>query len=206
MVFIRNIFRCCNLPFVVGNMRNFGSIFVLAFQVFTFEPEQSPVGCVKKSLYLIKGKFRSTFILLALIGGLTYFVIPQIVISACDGIGISNSLSGAIMPFVSLLPEINLEQYGLKSILYSDMALITVQTVIAQILIQYTLPLRSILWSMWYKELNGEIPQPEYHTKTTKKKKSRPSEKLMEESHKKFSKKKLDDNIIRRAMEKDDDE
>ena len=182
--------------------------FVLVFQVFTFEPELSPLGCVKKSLLLVKGHFRSTFILLALVGGLTYYLIPQIVISACDGIGISTGLSNAIMPFVNLLPEINLEQYGVKSILHSDMALFTIQTVIAQIFIQYTLPIRSILWSNWYKELNGAIPQIEYSTKTTKKKKSskRPSEKLMEESKKKFAKEKLDDNIIRRAMEKDSEE
>ena len=58
---------------------------------------------------------------------------------------------------------------------------------LAQILIQYTLPLRSILWSMWYKELE-----------------KKPSEKLMEKSKKKYGKKKLDKNILKRAMEKDE--
>ena len=181
--------------------------FVLVFQVFTFEPELSPVGCAKKSLALVKGHFRDTFILLFLIGVLTYSIIPHIVTAACNGIGITTGLSNAIMPFVNLLPELHLEQFGFK-ILHSDMASVTVNVVIAQIFIQYTLPLRSILWSMWYKELNGSIPQPEYNTKITKKKRTskRPSEKLMEESRKKFSKEKLDDNIIRRAMEKDDEE
>ena len=43
--------------------------------------------------------------------------------------------------------------------------------------------------------------------RTSKKKsKKRPSEKLMEASKKKYSKKKIDDNILRRAMEKPENE
>ena len=62
---------------------------------------------------------------------------------------------------------------------------------------------------MWYNKLNGGIPKPEdkleKKSKGRKTKVKRPSEKLMEESHKKFVvKKKLDRNILRRAMEKDE--
>ena len=51
---------------------------VLVFQVFTYEPELSPIGCVKKSMQLVKGHFASTFMLMALVGALTYVFVPQI--------------------------------------------------------------------------------------------------------------------------------
>ena len=183
----------------------FAIYFVLVFQVFTFEPELSPIGCVKKSLILVKGHFRDTFMLFALVGALTYIAVPQIVVKGFDATGINVAFSNAIMPFVNLLPEPDFTMYGLGAIKHSDMALFTIQTIVAQILIQYTLPLRSILWSMWYKELNQGIPALEL-PKSKRKSKKRPSEKLMEASKKKYSRKKLDDNILRRAMEKEDDE
>lgn len=175
--------------------------FVLIFQVFTFEPELSPIGCAKKSFSLIKGHFASTFMLIAAIGLLTYVFIPQIFLKLFEIFGIDNFLSTAVLPVVNLFPEINLTQLGIKPIPNSQISALIIQTVVAQILIQYTLPMRSILWGMWYKELNKGYTSGE---KKTKRKTKRPSEKLMEESNKKFSKKKLDENILRRAMEKDD--
>ena len=177
---------------------------VLVFQVFTFERELSPFGCIKKSFMLIKGHFASTVLLIISASALTYFLIPQLILKAFDGIGLSLLLTKTVLPFINLLPELNLEKYGISNISHTAIALLIIQSVIAQILIQYTLPLRSIMWSLWYKELNKGLPQIEYHTKTTKKRKSskRPSEKLMEESHKKY---KLDKNIIKRASEKDDE-
>ena len=176
--------------------------FVLIFQVFTYEPELSPIGCARKSLLLIKGHFGSTFFLLCSIGLLTYLFIPQIFIKIFELLNVNAFLSGAILPLVNMLPEIDLVKYGLKPLTQSDIALFTVQAIIAQILIGYTLPMRSILWGLWYKKLNKEMPSGE---KKTKRRTKRPSEKLMEESSKKFGKKKIDDNILRRAMEKDEE-
>ena len=200
---IFSVVAVCPLMWIICAV--FAIYFVLVFQVFTFEPELSPIGCVKKSLMLVKGHFRDTFMLFALIGALTYVAVPQIAVKGLDAVGINTALSNAILPFVNLLPEFDFAQYGLGAIKHSDMALFTIQTIIAQILIQYTLPLRSILWSMWYKELNQGIQAPDL-PKTKKKSKKRPSEKLMEASKKKYSKKKLDDNILRRAMEKNDND
>ena len=200
---IFSLIAICPLMWIICAI--FAIYFVLIFQIFTFEPELSPFGCVKRSLMLVKGHFRDTFMLFALVGTLTYIAIPQIVIKGFDATGVNIAFSNAIIPFVNLLPELDFSMYGLTSIKHSDMALFTIQTIFAQILIQYTLPLRSILWSMWYKELNNGLPKQELPT-PKKKSKKRPSEKLMEASKKKYSKKKIDDNILRRAMEKDDDE
>ena len=178
--------------------------FILVFQVFTFEPNLSPFGCIKKSFMLIKGHLAQTILLIVLVSALTYFLIPQLILKAFDGTGLCLLLTKSIMPFINLLPELHLEEYGMKSITHSDIGLIVIQSAIAQIFIQYTLPLRSIMWSLWYKELNKGLPDIEYHTKTTKKRKNskRPSEKLMEATNKKY---KLDKNIIKRAAEKDED-
>lgn len=180
--------------------------FVLVFQVFTYEPELSPIGCVKKSLQLVKGHFASTFMLMALIGTLTYVLVPQLINMLSNYIKLTSVFTGWITPIVAEFP-LN-EWNNLLSYLYiqpikaEEIALFAITTFIAQIFIQYSLPLRSILWGMWYKELNGSIPKIVEKKKSSKSKK--PSEKLMEASHKKYSSKKLDRNLLKRAMEKED--
>lgn len=177
--------------------------FVLVFQVFTFEPELNPFSCFKRSLKLIKGNFSSTFLLICFVGVFTYLFIPQIAIKLFDIGGISLFLAKLITPLFSQIPEVNLTKFGLGIISKTDISIILVQSLIAQILIQYTLPMRSILWSLWYKKLS-QNNSFSLERKTSSKKK-KPSEKLMEESHKKYGKKSLDKNILKRAMEKDDD-
>lgn len=176
--------------------------FVLVFQVFTFEEGISPIGCFKKSFSIIKGHFGSTFLLIALIGILTYCIIPQLVSQLLSVLGISRYFSGLLLPIANMLPDLHLEQFGLKPLTSYDYALMIFEGVIAQILIQYTLPMRSILWTMWYKELDNTSAKPP----KTRSLKKRPSEKLMEESHKKLTKKKIDKNLLKRAMEKDEDD
>lgn len=186
----------------------FAVFFVLIFQVFTYEPEQSPIGCARRSLILVKGHFASTFMLMALAGALTYILIPQIINSISEIIKLSGFLSGVVSNFIAELPinEINstLTTYHLEPLKIEELSKFAVTTFIAQIFIQYTLPMRSILWGMWYRELNGSIPQTGEKKKSSKTK--RPSEKLMESSRKKYSTKKLDKNILRRAMEKDEED
>ena len=200
---IFSLFAFCPLFWIICGI--LAVYFVLVFQVFTYEPDLSPIGCVKRSLSLIKGHFASTFMLMALAGALTYIFIPQVFIKILEISGLNNFLSTGLIPLINELPidSLNniLNTYGAKPIQESEIALFTIETFIAQILIQYTLPLRSILWSLWYKELD-DTPRAEKKGK----KKRRPSEKLMEESHKKYGSKKLDRNIIKRAMEKDDED
>lgn len=200
---IFSILAICPLFWVVCGI--LAIYFVLVFQIFTFEPELSPAGCVKRSLNLIKGHFASTFMLMAFVGLLTYLFIPQIVIKLFDIGNINNFFANLIMPIVNQLPDLNLQIYGLPEISKENIALFTIQTFVAQILIQYTLPLRSILWSMWYRELAKADFKPK-ETTSKKRKTKRPSEKLMEASRKKYSKKKLDPNILKRASEKDEED
>jgi hypothetical protein len=59
---------------------------------------------------------------------------------------------------------------------------------------------------MWYKELNGGMLGIKKEQRKIKKSTKKPHEKLIEASQKKYSSKKLDRNILRRVMEKDDEE
>ena len=180
---------------------------VLIFQVFKYEPDPSPIGCVKRSIQLVKGHFASTFMLMALVGALTYLFVPQIVNKLFEVLKLTDCFANMLMPFVEQLPIEDLNSFlalaYLPAISAKEIALFVVTTTVAQIFIQYTLPLRSILWGMWYEELNGSLSQTV--EKPKKKSKKRPSEKLMEASKKKYSSKKLDRNILKRAMEKDDE-
>ncbi len=196
-----SIAAICPFFFVICAI--FAVYFVLAFQVFTFEPELSPVGCLKKSLILIKGNFGKTFVLLLLTGILTYLFIPNLFIKLFDFIGINSFFAKLILPFVNILPEINLQTIGIPAISASDISLFIIQTTVAQIAIQYTLPLRALIWTGWYQELNNSNSTVFSQGKTNKKSTKRPSEKLMENTHKKYSRK-IDSNILKRASEKDE--
>ena len=203
---IFSLISICPLFWIICGI--FAIFFVLVFQVFTFEPEQSPIGCAKRSLILIKGHFASTFLLMALVGSLTYVLIPQLADKFFAITNLTNLLTNLTLPLIQALPldSINnlLTQNNIAILNPIDIAKIVVTSLIAQIFIQYTLPLRSILWGMWYRELNGEIPKSEKTSPSKTKKIKRPSEKLMKESHKKFATKKIDRNLLKRAMKKDE--
>lgn len=209
--FLFGIFSLISVvPFFWVPCAVFAIFFVLVFQVFTYEPEQSPIGCVRRSLELIKGHFASTFMLFALVAALTYVFVPHLVNMFCDYTHITLFFANMIMPIVNELPIAdwnNLLSYAYLPPLQTEkIATFTITTFIAQIFIQYSLPLRSILWSMWYKELNGGKLYISNEDKPKKKSSKKPSEKLMEASNKKYSSKKIDRNILRRAMEKQDEE
>ena len=207
---IYSLIALCPLMWVICAV--FAIFFVLVFQVFTYEPEQTPFGCVQKSFMLIKGHFASTFMLFALIGALTYVLIPQLVGLFFEYTNITMFFAKMLVPFVEIFP-INdwnsvLTSLYMQPLKIEDITTFVVTTCIAQIFIQYTLPMRSILWAMWYRKLNGGFnSSAENLSSKTRSKKSakKPSEKLMQESHKKYASKKIDRNILRRAMEKDDE-
>ncbi len=199
---IFGILASCPLLWVPAGV--LGIYLALVFQVFTYESELSPIGCIKKSFNLVKGHFASTFLIIFLSGLLCWIFIPQICKYVFDITNINKLLSTAILPLVESMPigEINsfLVQYQIPVIKNYDIAAFVITSTIAQIFIQFTLPMRSILCGLWYKELNGSLPEIKEKRKTSKK---RPSEKLMEESHKKFVSK-LDKNILKRASEKEE--
>lgn len=137
--------------------------FVLVFQVFVFEPEKSPFGCFQRSVMIIKGHFARTLGLMAILGILTYWLIPEGIRALFE---ISNIITFFAIPFDSLaqqLPINEINQLLLQShtnyqITSLDIAKTIVEALLGYVLTCLTLPWRSICCALWYKNLNkGEM-------------------------------------------------
>lgn len=133
--------------------------FILVFQVFTFEPDKSAIGCFKKSMAIIKGNFARTVGLIALLGVFTYWLIPE-------GIKylfiVSNSTSVLAIPFDFITQKLPINEmnimfrqfhlpYQVTSLM---MAKAMVEALLGYALTCLTLPWRSISCALWYKSLN----------------------------------------------------
>jgi len=133
--------------------------FVLIFQVFTFEPDKSPIGCFKKSLTIIKGNFWKTFGLMTLLWLFTYVLLPELIKSLLD---LANVLTFLAIPVDGWARQFPIDEvnkflittptaYQLTSLW---IAKATVEGFLGYCLLCFTLPLRSICWTLWYKSLN----------------------------------------------------
>jgi hypothetical protein len=133
--------------------------FILIFQVFTFEPDKSSFGCFKKSFLIIKGNFMRTLGLMILIGGLSFWILPQSINILFEIIHFVDFLAVQFDPWINQLPINEINQlllqtpaaYQITSLL---LAKELVMIFLAYIVIGLTLPLRSICWALWYKNLN----------------------------------------------------
>ncbi len=171
-------------PFLIVPGGIFFIFFILVFQVFTFETEEGVVNCFTKSFKLVKGVYFKTLAMAVVmliiawgLGELTSFGLGKIVdiknflpnvawaLVATDYV---NMLNANLPLQLQITPEL------LSKMLFGSM--------VSFIIFGFTLPLRSICWTLWYKKLSG--------TKKVSKK----------------GKKQLDPEILRRAKLKDDEE
>ncbi|MCR5265431.1 MAG: hypothetical protein K6E29_02420 [Cyanobacteria bacterium RUI128] len=134
--------------------------YAFVFQIFIFEPELTPVECFKKSSYYVRGSFGQTMLMIALIGGLTYIIFPQILLAFLDTVKAVVSLRDLILPYISVpsLDWINmvLSAMGLKQIMPLQVSLFIVQFLIWIVIIQMLLPLRVICLCLWYKNFHND--------------------------------------------------
>lgn len=137
--------------------------FILIFQVFTFEPDKSPVGCFQKSMNIIKGNFARTSLLMLLVGGLTYWILPDLTKYIFDFLNLTSFLSIPLDGWAQQFPIDNFNEilksastpYQVNSLMIAKSM---VEGIIGYIVICFTLPLRSICFTLWYKNLNkGEM-------------------------------------------------
>lgn len=151
----------CPLLWVVAGI--FFVYFVLIFQVFTFEPDKSPIGCFKKSMTIIKGNFARTLGLMILVGGLTYIILPEVIKFLFDFVGFITVFAIPLDAWVNQFPiadankilTLNSISYQLTSLMIAKML---ISGFIGYSVICLTLPLRSICWTLWYRNLNkGEV-------------------------------------------------
>ncbi len=148
---------------------------VLIFQVFTFEKNLTPWECFVRSKDLVKTNFWGTVGLMCLVGGLTYFLLPKIAEMIFDFVRFTVLLNMWFDPLISA--NLPLDQWNSALSALNVSYMITsleitktiVATFISTLVIFYTLPLRSICWTLWYKQLSiNEIKSKKSKSKKAK--------------------------------------
>lgn len=175
--------------------------FVLVFQVFTFENGLSPVGYFKRSMFLIKGKFGRTFLLMAILTIFTYVILVSGLGVLFDAFNWTNPLAKMFEAWAYTLPIDPLEQYGVTpSVIGTEL----VKQLIFFLAIGFSLPIRSICWTLWYNELASEdepvVKKPKKRVKKATTSQQKPVAKTF-----KIEKRGIDPEIIRRARLEDDE-
>lgn len=131
--------------------------FILVFQVFTFEEETSIAGCFKRSFNLIKGNFGRTFLIMFMLGLISHYLINMGLSALLDVIKLSEFLKGIFENWASTLPlgNINttLTYFKLQEITPLKVANEILSSAVLFTVAGLTLPMRSICWSLWYKNL-----------------------------------------------------
>ena len=171
--------------------------FVLIFQVFTFEDGVSPVGCFKRSLSLVKGKFSRTFLLMTLLVIFTYYFLPAGLSVIFDFLNLTGSLSKVFEGWAYSLP-LPFEAVERFNITPAVIAVEMVKQLVFFIVVGFTLPVRSICWTLWYKNLYSDDSANVIEKKRKSAKKA--SAKTF-----KIEKRCIDPEIIRRARLEDDE-
>ncbi len=148
---------------------------VLIFQVFTFEKNLTPWECFIRSKDLVKTNFWGTVGLMILVGGLTYFLLPKIAEMIFDFLRFTVLLNMWFDPLISTSLPLDQWNSALSALNVSymitslEITKTIVSTLISTLVIFYTLPLRSICWTLWYKQLSiNEIKSKKSKSKKAK--------------------------------------
>ena len=166
--------------------------FILIFQVFTFSQDISAISCFRESMSLIKGKFARTALLLVLLCVILYFVYHGLTV-LFEVAGVNAFLTKIFANWAMTLPldQINSVYQKFDMLITPDMVAGTILSYLTAFLAMgFTLPIRSIAWTLWYKNLYKFEQEPTHKPA----KKSRKS-----------AQKKLDKNILKRAMQEDEE-
>ena len=185
---IFTVFATFPLFWVLGGI--FFVYFILIFQVFTFDENISAISCFRESLNLIKGKFARTAVLL-IIQGLILFLVYQGLTVLFEVLRLNELMNGMFSIWAMGLPldEINTVYQKFNMLITPDMiSQYIIANITGFIALGFTLPLRSISWTLWYKNIQNKS------SAEASVKKSR-----------KTAQKKLDKNILKRAMQDDEE-
>ena len=165
--------------------------FILIFQVFTFEQDVSAINCFKESLSLIKGKFARTTLLAAILFIVLYLIYHGLIV-IFDASRINEFFIKLLSDWAMTLPldQVNVVLQKFNVLITPEIiAKSIISNITLFIAMGFSLPLRSISWTLWYKNnLSAFHQQPKNNKK-----------------ERKTSTKKLDKNILKRAMQDDED-
>lgn len=131
--------------------------FILIFQVFTFEENISIIDCFKRSFFLIKGNFARTFVILTVLGIISHYLLTTGASMLLDIVRLSEVLKGIFENWATSLPigDINttLASFRIPQITALEIAKQILASAVLFVVTGLTLPMRSICWTLWYKNL-----------------------------------------------------
>ncbi len=172
--------------------------FILIFQVFTFENGLSPIGYFRRSLQLVKGKFSRTFLLMTLLTIFTYYFLTAGLGVVFDALNFTKPIAKMFEAWSYSLPLEYIEQFNVTPALIGSEL---VKQIIFFLVIGFTLPIRSICWTLWYNNLaTDDMPMEKSQRKSRKSN----SKKVVAKTFK-IEKRGIDPEIIRRARLEDDE-
>jgi len=151
----------------------FAMVFLaLVLQVFMLEDKISPIGTIRRSIYLVKGNYWATFSLLILSFLTTYYLIPALIVWAFEKANLIHYLAIPIKTYIDVLAiptitaavdnalsSISLGDYTVSVKQYLDQLLISksiVEIVIMASATWFLLPLRSAWFTLLYKMYDSE--------------------------------------------------
>lgn len=172
--------------------------FILIFQVFTFENGLSPIGYFRRSLQLVKGKFSRTFLLMTLLTIFTYYFLTAGLGVVFDALNLTKPIAKMFEAWSYSLPLEYIEKFNITPTLIGNEL---VKQIIFFLVIGFTLPIRSICWTLWYNNLATDDMPVE---KTQRKPRKNSSKKVVAKTFK-IEKRGIDPEIIRRARLEDDE-
>ena len=154
--------------------------FILVYQVFTFEPDLEIPEYFKRSFQLIKGNWLRTFLLMAILGFFSIYIITEGISVVLDYLNLTDKICTLFNFITNTIPL----DFTNKVLTHLKQPIITPEMISRTILFSIlsfivtgmTLPIRSICWTLWYANLLEQNNQSQ--TKRVRKSKR---EKLEEE-------------------------
>lgn len=194
--FVISILTILSINPLLAIVCSIGFLFLVpVFQVFTFEQDKNAFGCIKRSFGLVKDNFGRVVGLLTLLG-LILWILTEVIqwggVKFIPHEKIFSEYANMILN-IPFMQELNLKlsqlsEFGINLQITSQMISEAILSAIIGMLVWgYTLPLRSICWTLWYKSTTD-------------------SENRNKKSPKKRTTKQLDPEILRRANLDDDEE
>ena len=154
--------------------------FILVFQVFTFEDELSIKECFVRSKELVSGYWGRTFFLMFILAFFSIFIITEGMSVIFDCIHLTDPVTSLFDFAGEALPL----EYVNKALRYINQPEITVNmiskfiymSILGTVVAQLSLPIRSICYTLWYRNLSAKKDTNSQNTKNKKRSKKEKDE------------------------------
>ncbi len=164
LIMLSVVYSILSFPFLLVFLVIFAIYACLSFQAFAADDRFTALEAIQRSFRLVPGNVVRTIVLLALIGIFTYIFLPEVLFWITDVAGgaaylampvdflLKNTTLSEIfiLPMNNALAAMNIDFEVTTNILAMNIT----KMIFASVIIGFTLPLRAIACTLWYKELD----------------------------------------------------